>query len=109
MQRWKPDDHAYCRLSKLTVPTLALAGTDDVVYWPHRSPERVQNGIVDASGHFRLRERLLSKVRIRGIYTRFLYTLCRHFCTILRSRGIRRLLIFGRRAVQERAVKVGLT
>ncbi|RFU48285.1 alpha/beta fold hydrolase [Paraburkholderia sp. DHOC27] len=34
MQRWKLDDHAYARLSKLTVPTLALVGTDDEVLQP---------------------------------------------------------------------------
>ena len=37
IQRWTQDDHAYHRLGKLTVPTLALVGTDDVVLQPANS------------------------------------------------------------------------
>lgn len=34
MQRWKQDNHAYDRLSGLSIPTLVLAGTDDAVLPP---------------------------------------------------------------------------
>jgi pimeloyl-ACP methyl ester carboxylesterase len=37
MQRWKRDDHAYDRLGKLTIPTLALVGTDDDVLHPRNT------------------------------------------------------------------------
>jgi pimeloyl-ACP methyl ester carboxylesterase len=57
LERWKQDDHAYHRLGRLTVPTLVLVGTNDVVLPPgntvvlsHAFPNATMVEVSDA-GH----------------------------------------------------------